>query len=130
MIAVWIIAVSFTLAGVLYSAPKYYKIFTCRSTTAGRVVASRSSLGTETKSARAKYEYYVDGIRYEADTGWTTFGIFSRAAEYKVKYNPNKPQVSFLSMSGIYLNAILGTVFWLAGIGTFLIGIFLSAAGF
>ena len=65
----------------------------------------------------------MDGIRYEADTGWTTFGIFSRAAEYKVKYYPNKPQVSFLSMSGIYLNAILGTVFWLVGIGVFLIGI-------
>ena len=61
---------------------------------------------------------------------WLVDKIFSRAAEYKVKYNPNKPQVSFLSMSGIYLNAILGTVFWLAGIGTFLIGIFLSAAGF
>lgn len=49
MIAVWIVAVTFTLVGALYSFPKYYKLFTCRSCTIGRILESRSALGTDQK---------------------------------------------------------------------------------
>lgn len=76
MIAVWIVAVGFTLVGVLYSLPKYYKIFTCSGDTTGRIIESRNSLETDQKALTAKYEYYVDGIRYVASTGWTTFAHF------------------------------------------------------
>lgn len=126
MIAVWIVAVGFTLVGVLYSLPKYYKIFTCSSYTTGRIIETRRDLGTDQEGITAKYEYYVDGIRYVASTGWTTFAHFSREKEYKVKYNPQKPQVSFINMSGIYINVFFGTVFILVGIGAFFLGIFLS----
>ena len=66
MIAVWIVAVAFTLVGALYSFPKYYKLFTCRSCTIGRILESRSALGTDQKGITATYEYMVDGVRYEA----------------------------------------------------------------
>lgn len=49
--------------------------------------------------------------------------------EYKAKYNPNKPQISFMNYSGMYINTVLGTVFLLTGIGVLFIGILLKFAG-
>ena len=86
MISVWIVAVTFTLVGALYSFPKYYKLFTCRSCTIGRILESRSALGTDQKGITATYEYMVDGVRYEGRTGWTTFGVFRRNRDYTVHY--------------------------------------------
>ena len=99
MIAVWIVAVTFTLVGALYSFPKYYKLFTCRSCTIGRILESRSALGTDQKGITATYEYMVDGVRYEGRTGWTTFGVFRRNRDYTVHYNQKKPQRSYISGS-------------------------------
>lgn len=126
MIAVWIIGTIFTLVGGLYALPKYIKIFRCNGRTTGRIINTRSTHGTDNQSISAQYEYYVDGVRYVANTGWTTLAHFSSRKEYTVRYNSKKPEVSFINMSGIYFNCALGTVFFLVGIGAFGIGILLS----
>lgn len=122
MIAVWIVAASFTIVGFLYGAPRLYKIIACKGRTTGRLLDARSASGTGTQPAKAKYEYYVDGKRYVGNTGWTNYGIFRFGQEYKVRYNPRKPQDSFINRSGMYINCILGIVFFLVGIGCFVIG--------
>lgn len=126
MIAVWIIACSFMLAGALYALPKYYKICTCKSKTEGRILSVSSTAGAEKHTAvSAVYVYYVNGVRYAAKTGWTTFGCFAGGRPCSVRYNANHPQRSFLCKSGIYINCAIGTVFFLIGIGAGLPGLLL-----
>lgn len=114
------------LVGALYALPKYIRLFCCNGRTTGRIISTRTTHGTGHKSMSAKYEYYVDGVRYVATTGRTTFGHFSGRTEYTVRYHPKKPEVSFINRSGIYFNCALGTVFFLAGIGAFVVGMLLS----
>ena len=127
MIAVWIVAISFTTVGLIYSIPKYYKIFSCRAKTTGTLLKSQKSLTSDNKAIKATYEYYVDGKRYLGTTGWSTFAIFISGKEYIVKYNPKKPEQSFINMSGIYINCAIGTLFIVVGIIVFIIGIILSS---
>lgn len=42
MIAVWIIAFSFTIVGAAFCFPKYYRIFTCKSVTSGKMLSWQS----------------------------------------------------------------------------------------
>ncbi|WP_281692527.1 DUF3592 domain-containing protein [Agathobaculum desmolans] len=130
MIAVWIIACSFMLAGALYALPKYYKICTCKSKTEGRILSVSSTAGAEKHTAvSAVYVYYVNGVRYAAKTGWTTFGCFAGGRSCSVRYNANHPQRSFLCKSGIVKAVFISTArlarFFLIGIGAGLPGLLL-----
>lgn len=126
MIAVWIIAIAFAGVGLFLCIPRYYKIFSCRRVTTGTLLTSRSSGGHESSSAIAEYEYYVDGIRYTGNTGWTNYGVFRAGQECQVRYNPNKPEQSFVPRTGMLLNCILGTLFFFLGIAAFIVGILLT----
>ncbi|WP_242840216.1 DUF3592 domain-containing protein [Agathobaculum desmolans] len=103
-----------------------YKICTCKSKTEGRILSVSSTAGAEKHTAvSAVYVYYVNGVRYAAKTGWTTFGCFAGGRSCSVRYNANHPQRSFLCKSGIYINCAIGTVFFLIGIGAGLPGLLL-----
>lgn len=87
---------------------------------------SQRSNGNSTH--RASYEYFVDGVRYTGNTGWTSNGIFSASREYCVRYNPKKPEKSYISMTGMYINCAAATLIFLAGLFAFGIGFLLTAA--
>lgn len=130
LLPVWIIAVVFTLVGGLVCLPKYYKLFRCRGRAVGRLVQVQQSYAGDNRPLRARYEYYVDGVRYEGATGWSNYAVFSGKIEYKVRYDRRNPQRSFISMSGMYMNCAIGTVFFLTGIGVFFLGVFLQTVLF
>ena len=88
MIAVWIIAFSFTIVGAAFCFPKYYRIFTCKNVTSGKMLSWQSPRSNGNSTHRASYEYFVNGVRYTGNTGWTSNGIFSASREYRVRYNP------------------------------------------
>ena len=56
MIAVWIVAISFITVGLIYSIPKYYKIFSCRAKTTGTLLRSQKSLTSDNKAIKATYD--------------------------------------------------------------------------
>lgn len=128
MIAVWIIAFSFTIVGAAFCFPKYYRIFTCKSVTSGKMLSWQSQRSNGNSTHRASYEYFVDGVRYTGNTGWTSNGIFSASWEYRVRYNPKKPDISYISMTGMYINCAAATLIFLAGLFAFGVGFLLTAA--
>lgn len=128
MIAVWIIAFSFTIVGAAFCFPKYYRIFTCKNVTSGKMLSWQSPRSNGNSTHRASYEYFVNGVRYTGNTGWTSNGIFSASREYLVRYNPKKPEKSYISMTGMYLNCAAATLIFLAGLFAFGVGFLLTAA--
>lgn len=129
MVAVWIVATAFTLVGLVYAAPKWVRLVTCRERARGTFVSARSAQGTGVQPGRASFEYKVDGVRYVATTGWTNFLIVRMGAPCRVRYCARKPARSYVVQAGTYINVALGTMFFLVGIGVFLIGMLLIAHG-
>lgn len=129
MIAVWIVATVFTLVGLAYSAPKWVRLATCRERAQGRFTSARSAHGAGVQPVRACFEYEVGGVRYVGTTGWTNFLFVRVGAPCRVRYCARRPSRSYLVQVGTYINAALGSVFFIAGIGIYLIGFLLMAHG-
>mgnify|MGYP001776562824 CR=1 FL=1 len=129
MIAVWIVATAFTLVGLVYSLPKWVRLATCRGKACGTFVSAGSAFGVDVQPGRAAYEYEVDGVRYMGTTGWTNFLVVRVGAPCRVRYCIKKPARSYLVQAGTYINAVLGSVFFIAGLGIYAIGVLLMACG-
>ena len=127
MIAVWIVAASFTLVGALYSGPKWFRLLSYRGRATGTLLSAQSGLGTGSQPMRALYRYEVDGRVYEGSSGWTTFIVVRRGGTCKVRYSLSDPSRSYLAQFGTYSNIAIGTVFFLVGLAIFGVGAILVA---
>ena len=127
MIAVWIIAASFTLVGALYTGPKWLRLLSCRGRATGTFVSAQSGQGTGSQPMRARYRYEVDGRVYEGSSGWTKFIVVRRGGPCKVRYSLSNPSRSYLAQFGTYANIAIGTVFFLVGLAAFGVGAMLVA---
>lgn len=127
MIAVWIVAASFTLVGALYSGPKWFRLLSYRGRATGTFLSAQSGLGTGSQPMRALYRYEVDGRVYEGSSGWTTFIVVRRGGTCKVCYSLSDPSRSYLAQFGTYSNIAIGTVFFLVGLAIFGVGAMLVA---
>lgn len=126
MIAVWIVGGSFLIVGFLYALPRYLRLFRCRAKTVGILTKARSAHGTGPQPVRAGYRYFVDGVEYTASTGWTNFGSFRVGERREIRYDPHRPQRSYLPHSGQLFGCLLGTLFALTGAGVLCIGLWLQ----
>lgn len=122
MIAVWVIAASFTLVGALYAGPKWFRLLSCRGRTTGTFLSAQSGQGTGSQPMRALYRYEVDGRVYEGSSGWTKFIVVRRGGPCKVRYSLSNPSRSYLVQFGTYINIAIGSVFFLVGLAVFGIG--------
>ena len=122
MIAVWIIAASFTLVGALYTGPKWFRLLSYRGRATGTFVSAQSGQGTGSQPMRARYRYEVDGRVYEGSSGWTKFIVVRRGGPCKVRYSLSNPSRSYLAQFGTYINIAIGSVFFLVGLAVFGIG--------
>lgn len=127
MIAVWIIAASFTLVGALYTGPKWFRLLSYRGRATGTFVSAQSGQGTGSQPMRARYRYEVDGRVYEGSSGWTKFIVVRRGGPCKVRYSLSDPSRSYLAQFGTYANIAIGTVFFLVGLAAFGVGAMLVA---
>ncbi len=125
MIAVWIVAAAFIIAGGLYGFPKLIKLLTCKGRVQGMISGTSFAPGTGDQPIRAMYVYTVDGVEYKKKTPYTNFAHFSRDCE--VRYNKKNPKSSYIRQSGMVINAVLGIAFVIVGIGVIIIGFILKA---
>ena len=125
MIAVWIVGGSFLCVGLLYALPRYLRLIRCKGKTTGILLDAHSAYGTGPQPVRARYRYLVDGVEYTATTGWTSFGIFRSKSECVVRYDPRRPQRSYLPFSGQLMGCLIGTLFAVVGLGVLILGIWL-----
>ena len=122
MIAVWIVAASFTLVGALYSGPKWFRLLSYRGRATGTFLSAQRGLGTGSQPMRALYRYEVDGRVYEGSSGWTKFIVVRKGSPCKVRYSLSDPSRSYLAQFGTYANIAIGTVFFLVGLAIFGVG--------
>ena len=125
MIAVWIVAASFTRVGALYSGPKWFRLLSYRGRATGTFLSAQRGLGTGSQPMRALYRYEVDGRVYEGSSGWTKFIVVRRGGPCKVRYSLSDPSRSYLAQFGTYANIAIGTVFFLVGLAIFGVGVML-----
>lgn len=126
MIAVWAVGISFTIVGLIVCLPRYIKFIKCTEMTKGTIVETSRGMGTGSNPSRATYEYYVNGEWYRQSTGWTNYSIFGVTTERNIRYNPKKPQQSYMKWSGQIINCFIGTVFAVIGIGVLIFGAYLK----
>ena len=122
MIVFWIIGFSFLVVGLLVSIPAYLKISSCKEHAMGKILHVDST----GKSARAEYEYWVDGKRYEGRTNWTSNYVFITEGECHVRYDAKRPEYSYIKKSGLHMNVTIGTIFAVLGCVVLLMGVFLQ----
>ena len=122
MIVFWIIGVSFLMVGLLVSVPAYLKISACKEHAMGKILHVDST----GKNARAQYEYWVDGKRYESRTNWTSNYVFHTGGECYVRYDAKRPEYSYIKKRGLHMYSTIGTIFAVIGLGVLLMGIFLQ----
>lgn len=125
MFVVWLMGTIFLSVGLFVCVPRYIRFIKCKASVIGTMNGLRHHRDNDGTSTKAYYEYTVNGVHYQKNTGWTSNGIFRVGKECVVKYDPNKPERSYLPKTGQIINCMVGTLFAFAGVGIFICGFLL-----
>ncbi len=122
MIVFWIIGILFLVIGLIVCIPRYMRFIKCKGRTTGKII----QIEANGQSSRAVFEYSAEGKRYTRKTSWTSDGIFIVGENCDVIYSIKNPAYSYIQKSGQVIQCIVGTLFAVAGLGAFFLGIILN----
>lgn len=112
--------------GLALILPTTIKQVTYKGTATGVITRIESKMGNDV--ARAYYQFVVDGVTFQSQTGWLSNYQFIHGKEYVVKYNVSNPSQSYLQQKvSSFVTVAVGVVFALAGIAIILIGMSLKS---